>query len=402
MKFHRLFAAGLLAVFSLFAQDTTVLHAGMVIDGKGGLQRNASITIRGSKIEKVSSGAAVNAYDLSKLTVLPGLIDTHDHVAWHFGPDGRYQPRDDNQVTALGYAAENAYVTLEAGFTTIQSLASPIDKDLRTMIDRGVFPGPRLITAIRGINNPSLTPAQLRETVQKLKADGADVIKMFASKSMRDGGGATLTAEQIDAVCKEGKAQGLRVVVHVYQPETIKQVSGSGCTSVEHGTLADADTLKFLAAHGTYFDPNIGLVAQNYLEHRANYLNIGNYTEEGLAQMEKSIPLSLAIFKQALKTPGLKIIFGTDAVAGAHGRNIEELVYRVEKGGQDNMAALTSITSLSAESLGLGNKIGTIAPGMEADLIAVDGDPTKDITAMRRVVFVMKGGKIFRDAPAKK
>ena len=391
-----------LAASAAFAQDATItLHAGTVLDGKGGVQRNATITVRGSKIDKVAPGSTAGAYDLSKLTVLPGMIDTHVHLAWHFGPDGRFQPRDDNPVTALGYAAENAYVTLMSGFTTVQSLASPIDKDLRSAIDRGVLPGPRLLTAIRGINNPKLTPAELRDTVQKLKADGADVIKMFASKSMRDGGGATLDAQQIDAVCKEGKAQGLRVVVHVYQPETIRQVSGSGCTAVEHATLADVETLKFLAAHGTYFDPNIGLVAQNYLSHRVNYLNIGNYTEEGLAQMEKSIPLSLAIFKEALKIPGLKIVFGTDAVAGAHGHNVEELIYRVEKGGQDTKSAITSITSVSAESLNLGNKIGSLAPGMEADLIAVDGDPLQDITALRRVVFVMKGGRIYRDAPAK-
>ena len=117
--------------------------------------------------------------------------------------------------------------------------------------------------------------------------------------------------------------------------------------------------------------------------------------------MEKSIPISLAVFKQAIKTPGLKIVFGTDAVAGAHGHNVEELIYRVEKGGWDTKSAIMCITSVSAESLGLGNKIGSLAPGMEADLIAVDGDPTKDITALRRVVFVMKGGRIFRAEPPK-
>ena len=111
-------------------------------------------------------------------------------------------------------------------------------------------------------------------------------------------------------------------------------------------------------------------------------------------------PISLAVFRQALKTPGLKIVFGTDAVAGAHGHNVEELIYRVQKGGQDTKSAVVSITSLSAESLKLGDQIGTLAPGMEADLIAVDGDPLKDITALRRVVFVMKGGKVYRNVAA--
>jgi len=187
--------------------------------------------------------------------------------------------------------------------------------------------------------------------------------------------------------------------VHVYGPDTIKAVSAAGCTSVEHGTLATPEALQFVADHGTYFDPNIGLVAQNYLAHRANFIGIGNYTEEGMAAMEKSIPLALTVFKQALATKGLKIIFGTDAVAGAHGHNVEELIYRVEKGGQDPKAAITSVTSLSAESLGMGDKIGTLAPGMEADLIAVEGDPLKEIESLRRVIFVMKGGKVFKNIP---
>jgi imidazolonepropionase-like amidohydrolase len=110
------------------------------------------------------------------------------------------------------------------------------------------------------------------------------------------------------------------------------------------------------------------------------------------------MPLSLAVFKEALKVPRLKVIYGTDAVAGAHGHNVEELIYRVQKGGQDPKDAITSATSLSAESLNLGDKIGTLAVGMEADLIAVEGNPLTDITALRRVVFVMKGGKIFKGA----
>jgi imidazolonepropionase-like amidohydrolase len=283
-----------------------------------------------------------------------------------------------------------------SGFTTVQSVGSPIEGDLRTAINRGVLPGPRVLTSLRAISNPALTPDQIREAVRKMKADGADVIKIFASKSFRDGGGATLSKEQIEAACGEATALKLRSVVHVYGPETIQQVSAAGCTSVEHGTLITPEVLKVLASKGTYFDPNIGLVAQNYLSHRPNYLGIGNYTEEGMAAMERSIPIALKVFKEALATPGLKIVFGTDAVAGAHGRNVEELVYRVETGGQDPKAAITSITSVSAESLGMANQIGTLAPGMEADLIAVEGDPLKDITALRRVVFVMKSGKVYK------
>ncbi len=388
------------ALFALspfvFGQNTTVLHIGTLIDGKGGVQRNTYLSVRGTKIEKIGGRPAGPVTDLKNYTVLPGMIDTHTHPSWHFGPDGRYQPRDTSPAEALGYAMENAYLTLMGGFTTIQSLGAPIDGDLRAAIQRGILPGPRLLTSLGAISNPSLTVEQIHDYVRKAKSNGADVIKIFASKSFREGGGQTLSKEQIDAACGEAKAQNLRAVVHVYGPDTIKLVSEAGCTSVEHGTLITPEALTFLAEHGTYFDPNIGLVAQNYLAHRSNYLGIGNYTEEGMAAMQRSIPISLKVFQQALKTPKLKIIYGTDAVAGAHGHNVEELIYRVQKGGQDPMAAITSATSLSAESLNLGDRVGTLAPGFDADLIAVQGDPLKDITSLRKVVLVMKSGTVFK------
>jgi imidazolonepropionase-like amidohydrolase len=151
-----------------------------------------------------------------------------------------------------------------------------------------------------------------------------------------------------------------------------------------------------MADRGVYFDPNVGLVLQNYLENRAKYQGIGNYNDEGFAYMEKAIPIVLEMFKRALKTPGLKIVYGTDAVAGAHGRNIEEAIVRVRDGGQKPMDAIVSMTSLSAESLRMKDQIGAIALGLQADLVAVDGDPLTDITALRKVVFVMKGGTVIR------
>jgi imidazolonepropionase-like amidohydrolase len=120
-----------------------------------------------------------------------------------------------------------------------------------------------------------------------------------------------------------------------------------------------------------------------------------------MAAMQKGIPESLQVFKEALAIPGMKIIYGTDAVAGAHGHNVEELIYRVQKGGQDPKAAIISATSLSAESLNMGDKIGSLAPGMEADIIAVEGDPLKDIETMRHVIFVMKGSQVFKNVAAR-
>lgn len=392
----------LIAFFSilLLAQSQPiVIKAATLLDGKGGVKHNVSITVEGSKIREIGS-SSTPTYDLRGLTVLPGLIDTHVHIAWHLGPDGRYQPRDDSPVTSLGYAVENGYVTLMAGFTTVQSLGSPIDRDLRETLNRGIVPGPRVLTSLRPVSNAKLTPDEIREAVRKNKADGADVIKMFAwTGTLIDGGSRTLSDEQIAAGCQEAKKLGLRSLVHVYGDEAIRSVAVSGCTGVEHGFFASDDTLRELARRGVYFDPHIGLVMQNYLMNRSKFLGIGNYKEEEMAAMEHNIPIILETFKRALKIPGLKIVFGTDAVAAAHGHNIEELIYRVEKGGQSTGAALLSATSVAAESLNMGDKIGSLAPGMEADLIGVDGDPLKDISALRRVVFVMKGGKVYKNGP---
>jgi len=387
---------GLLPAFS--QPPPIVIRAGRLLDGTGSVQRNVSIVIEGDKIRSIGP-AGKATYAFHNLTVLPGLIDTHVHIAWHLGPDGRYQPRDASPTTSLGYALENAYVTLMAGFTTVQSLGSAIDIDARDALKRNVLAGSRLLTSLRPVGNPKLSPAEIREAVRKNKADGADVIKMFAWTGTLIGGGQrTLSNEQIAAGCEEAKAQGLRSLVHVYGDEAIRAVAEAGCTGVEHGFFASDDTLRILARRGTYFDPHIGLVMQNYLNNRPKFLGIGSYKEEEMVAMEHNLPIILDTFKRALKIPGLKIVFGTDAVAAAHGNNIEEMVYRVQKGGQETGAAIVSATSLAAESLNLGDKIGKLAPGMEADLIAVEGDPLTDITALRRVVFVMKGGKIYKNA----
>jgi imidazolonepropionase-like amidohydrolase len=242
-----------------------------------------------------------------------------------------------------------------------------------------------------------MTPDQIREYVRKTAGNGADLIKIFASRSIRDGGGQTLSSEQIQAACGEANKLGLRTLVHAYGDDAVRASVMAGCTAIEHGTLVSDEILRLMAEHGTYLDPNIGLVKQNYLENRAHYLGIGNYNDEGFTAMEKAIPVDLTMFKHALATKNLKVVFGTDAVAGAHGRNIEELIYRVQKGGQAAMAAIIAMTSLAAESLKLGDKIGSLAPGMEADIVAVEGNPLQDITALRRVAFVMKGGKVYKN-----
>ena len=185
-------------------------------------------------------------------------------------------------------------------------------------------------------------------------------------------------------------------MVHAHSPESMLRAARARCTTVEHGGLANPEALRALADAGIYFDPNIGLVTQNYLENKARFLGIGNYTEEGFAYMERGLAPGNDSFKRALAAK-VKMVFGTDATAGAHGRNAEELIYRVREGGQAPMDAIVTATSRSAESMRLGDQIGTIAPGMQADIIATDGNPLVDITAVRRVVFVMKGGKVYKN-----
>jgi imidazolonepropionase-like amidohydrolase len=168
----------------------------------------------------------------------------------------------------------------------------------------------------------------------------------------------------------------------------------AGCSEIEHGLFADDEAIAAMKKADVFFDPNIGLVLQNYLEHRDQFMGYGNYTDEGFASMERVIPQLAPVFRKALAA-GLRMPLGTDAVAGAHGQNAREAVARV-KAGQAPMDAVIGATSLGAESLGLGSIIGTLAPGYEADIIAVPGDPTTDITALQRGSFVMKGGKVYR------
>ena len=378
-----------------------VIAASTVLDGKGHVLHDTRIVIEGAKIVAIDPKAAPVDYDLRGLTVLPGWIDAHVHITWRFGKDGKNAGTEGTTQEDAYQSASNAWLTLMAGFTTVQSVGSPTDIPLRDAIAKGILPGPRVLTAakpLEGRGEPTGTPDEIRAYVRKQKEEGADLIKIFASNSIRQGGGLTLSQEQLNAACDEAKKQGLRTLVHAYG-DAVRAATLAGCTEIEHGTMATDDDLRLMAEKGTYLDPQCGLVIENYLLNKDKYLGTPGYTEAGFAVMEKLLAMNHEFVQQATKIPGLKMVFGTDAVAGSHGRNAEEFIDRVRDGGVDPMAAMVSANSLGAEALGMADQIGSIAPGLQADIIALDGDPLKDISAVRRVVFVMKGGTVYKNAP---
>ena len=394
---------------STFAQKPTsnriVIAAGTVLDGKGHILTNVRIVIEGEKIVRIEPVNAAKAdrvdYDLRGLTVMPGWIDAHVHIAWIFGKDGKNGGAGWTPEEAANQIASNARVTLLAGFTTVQSVGSPADLPLRDAIAAGKSPGPRILTAyepLMGQGEKTGTPEDIRAFVRKQKAAGADLIKIFAAGSPSHAT-PTLSQEQLNAACGEAKSLGLRTLVHAYG-EAVRLATLAGCTQIEHGVGASDRDLKLMAEKGTYLDPQAGLVWENYLLNKEKFVGTLGYpvTIEGFSTMEQLLPLYHEFIKRALKVPGLKIVFGTDALAGSHGRNAEEFIDRVRDCGVDPMAAMISANSLAAEAMGLSNQIGAIAPGLQADIIALDGDPLKDITAVRRVVFVMKGGVVYKNA----
>ncbi len=376
-----------------------VIAASAVLDGKGRVLRNTRIVIEGAKIVAIDPKAGPVDYDLRGLTVMPGWIDAHVHITSSFGSDGKFG----GVVTAeeSNYqSASNAWVTLLGGFTTIQTMSGAVA--LRDAIAKGLLPGPRILTIVEGLagrGEETGTPDELRAYVRKQKEAGADIIKIYASGGMLRGT-KTLSQEQLNAVCDEAKKQGLRTHVHAYR-DAVPAATLAGCTQIEHGAGATDDDLKVMAEKGTYLDPQGGALFENYMLNKARYAGRPYFPkteEEVVAIYKPGVLLNQEFLRRAARVKGLKIVFGSDALAGMHGRNAEEFIHRVRDCGVDPMAALVSANTLAAESLGMADQIGSIAQGLQADIIALDGDPLQDITAVRRVVFVMKGGIVYKHA----
>lgn len=377
-----------------------VIASSAALDGKGHLLHDTRIVIEGSKIVAIDPKARPVNYDLRGLTVLPGWIDAHVHIAWFFGKDGKLAGSGARPDEAAYATASNAWATLMAGFTTVQDMGSPTT--MRDAIANGGLPGPRILTAVEPLTGQGAktgTPDEIRAFVRKQKEAGADLIKIYASGGMSRGT-MTMSQEQLNAACDEAKKQGLRSLVHAFR-DAVRAATLAGCTEVEHGLGATDDDLRLMAERGTYLDPQAGLLLETYLQNKDRYLSPPYYTAEGFAAMKELIPAHQDFIKRALRIPGLKLVYGTDAVAGSHGHNGEDFIHRVRDCGVDPMAAMVSANSLGAEALGMDNQIGSIAPGLEADIIALDGDPLTDITAVRRAVFVMKGGIVYKNWPAR-
>lgn len=281
----RALLAAMIFPAALFAQTgVTRIHADRLLDG-GGEYDDVTITVQGTKITQLEMGRLKRRadYELGHVTLLPGLIDAHAHLAWYFNSAGRLHTSNDGDTPAQSILAEqaNALTTLLAGFTTVQSPGSPQDGPVRDSIAKGVIPGPRILTSLEPLSDPALTPDRFRELVRERRAQGADFIKIFASKSIREGGAATLSAEQLRAICGEARAQGLRTLVHAHSSEAVWLATEAGCTQIEHGVFVSGDVLREMAQRGTYFDPQCGLVFNNYLEIARSTRASGITTKQG-------------------------------------------------------------------------------------------------------------------------
>lgn len=377
-------------------EGPVVILTSHALDGHGAVLEDARIGVANGEITSLEAPMAGSVIDLRGYTVLPGWIDTHVHLGSHFNIEGRIATEEEPPMEASLGIARAAWDTLMAGFTTVQTVGEMSERPLRDAIRDQGFPGPLVLTSLEWIDgNDETTDEELLAMIRERKEQGADLVKLRASASQRVGAGPTLNERQLKLLCDEAKVLGLRPMVHAYGSQ-VAAAARAGCHQIEHATYATPDELQVAVDHGVYISPQVGLVVQSYIENKDRYIGVGNYTEESMAIMERDMPLDFAVCEQAAKTPGAKLVFSTDATAGAHGRNAEEFIGRVEYCGQTPMETLVSAGKIAAEAMDMADQIGRLAPGYNADIIALDGDPLEDIEAVKRVVFVMRGGVVYK------
>lgn len=406
-------------------QPVTVLQAGQLVDVEAGrvLDRQ-TIVIKGETIEAVGTDLAVppgaTVIDLSHAVVLPGLIDSHVHItsqaSANYYEEMFRRSFVDHAILAHLYARR----TLEAGFTACRSVGSQgfVDVALRNAIERGDVPGPRLQVAGYYISStgghgdlvgfsPWLTtngPPEMtgiadgvdavRQKVRYLVKYGADVIKFGASAGVlseeESVGAPQYSQEEMDAIVEEARRWGRRACAHAHGTEAIKMAVRAGVVSIEHGSLVDDEGLALMKDNGTY------LVADIYNDTYilAEFEKLG-FPAHIIEKERKVGRTQRENFKKAVEA-GVKIAFGTDAAIFPHGKNARQFRYMVEW-GLTPMEAIQSATVSAADLLGWGDRLGSVAPGKLADIVAVAGDPLDDVAVLESVGFVMKGGVVVKN-----
>ena len=413
------------------ASDYVVIHAGTLLDRPGRApRRNASVIVRGGKVEAVRDGFVTpdgaRVIDLRDRFVLPGLIDSHVHLASdRAGNEGLLAGFTDSAQMGAYEAAWNAGKTLDAGFTTVRNLGDEgATLALRDAIARGWATGPRIVDAGRSISTTSghmddrlgvrdelhdPSPENLcdgveecRRAVRRQIGRGADVIKIATTGGVNSRIGAGRTPEQAlgkqmfdeeaKAIVDTARLYGRKVAVHAHGADGVAVALRAGAHSIEHGTLLDDEAIALFKRTGAYYVPTLSTV-NGYLERIAADPNA--YTPAVRAKIDWRIGITGRALRRAVPA-GVRIAFGTDAGVSKHGRNADEFELMVRH-GMTPATAIQAATVNAADLLGLASEIGSLEPGKAADVIAVAGDPLRDVTVLKQVGFVMKGGRVHKD-----
>jgi imidazolonepropionase-like amidohydrolase len=400
------------------SSPVVAVRAARLIDGRGGSPLPSPVVIvRGDRIEAVGSGLAIpsgaRVIDLGGATLLPGLIDLHTHLT-STGVHWEDELLKTTPGQAALHGAHNALATLMAGFTTCRDMGPTwpyTDIDLRRAIDEGVVPGPRLLASgnyvsptggagdarqfsiyvdVPIVKNLADGPDEIRKVVRTNLKQGADFIKILGTGAVNSKGappGAQeYTEEEMHVAVEEAGRWGKHVAAHVHGTAGIKAAIRAGVHTIDHGSMMDDEAVELLRKHGAYFVPTM-------------YTSMVSPTNPNLPESERERSREMKDVKersfQLVLKSGLPIGFATDAAVVPHGDNAREFSYRVRL-GQSPMAAIVSATKTAAEIIGWSDRVGTVEAGKLADLIAVAGDPLRDISELEHVTFVMKGGIVHR------
>lgn len=402
-----------------------LIKAGRLIDGRGGPpMENVTIVVRGGLIESVLRGAPgadlqrdAQVIDLSKQTVLPGLMDCHDHIAGSPGDGGDTQMLQETDAHQALWGAMHAKITLEAGFTTIRNVGSGsyAEVALKRFISQGLFPGPRIYTATKGLgitgghadingwspDVPLRGYAQIvdgvdavRRAVREQVKYGADLIKITASGGVLSSGDSVhheqYSEEEIRAAVEEAARLGRKVAAHAHAAKAIVNAARAGVASIEHGSLVDDEGIALMKQKGTYMVPTLYTLDFIINEGREN-----GVPQYGIDKAREISKVQRANLKRAYQA-GVRFAYGTDAAVFPHGRNARDFGILVDQLGVPPMEAIRMATQYAADLIGISDQAGTIEPGKWADLIAVSGDPLQNIRLLEDVKFVMKGGVAFK------